>query len=110
MSLFKITVIQHWLRDCWIGPDGKPCSHDTPGARDVKARRVPAVTPGARKVKKKSAKWYTRLPGSAKAVALCTNKVAAEQMRAELVRKADQSRAGLIDPFEQHSSRPLVEH
>ena len=30
-NVFKITVVQHWLRDAWIGPDGLPCAENAPG-------------------------------------------------------------------------------
>ena len=40
-SVFKVTVIQYWLHDCWIGPDGRLCNKGAPGARFVKARKVP---------------------------------------------------------------------
>src|SRR5262245_33178754 len=109
-SLFKVTVVQHWLHDCWIDTDGRPCDKGTPGARFVKSRKVPAGTPGARKVKKKSGKWYGRLPGSTRPVPLSANKVAAQQLLAEMVKKAELGRAGLGDPFEDHRKRPLAEH
>src|SRR5262245_41632446 len=109
-GLFKVTVVQYWLRDCWVGPDGRPCENDAPGARFVRARKVPKGTPGAKKVKKKSGKWYGRVPGSPKAVPLSANKVAAQQLLAALVRKAELGRAGICDPFEEHRKRPLVEH
>src|SRR5262245_51041254 len=57
-SVFKVTVTQYWLYDCWLGPDGQPCARDVPGARYVKRRKVTKHTPGARKVTKKSSKWY----------------------------------------------------
>jgi hypothetical protein len=109
-SVFKVTVIQYWLHDFWIGPDGRPCERGAPGARFVKARKVPKGTPGAKKVKKKSGKWYGRAPGSAKPVPLSTNKVAAQQLLADMVKKAELGRAGISDPFEQHRKRPLLEH
>src|SRR4051794_26490132 len=109
-SVFKVTVIQYWLHDCWIGPDGRPCDKGAPSARFVKARKVPKGTPGAKKVKKKSGKWYGRPPGSSKAVPLSTNKVAAQQLLADLVKKAEFGRAGISDPFEEHRRRPLAEH
>src|SRR5262249_8253909 len=71
-NIFKVTVVQHWLYDCWIDPQGRPCDIDAPGARLVKARKVKAGTPGAKKVKKKSSKWYGRVPGSSRAVPLST--------------------------------------
>jgi hypothetical protein len=83
-TLFKITVVQHWLYDFWLGPDGRPCDPDAPGARFVKSRKVASGTPGARKVRKKSGKWYGRLPGGSRPVPLSANKVAAQQMLAGL--------------------------
>src|SRR5262249_13395431 len=109
-SLFKVTVVQYWLRDCWVGPDGRPCDKGAPGARFVRACKVPKGTPGAKKVKKKSAKWYGRVPGSPRAVPLSANKVAAQQLLAEMVKKAELGRAGLGDPFEAHRKKPLAEH
>src|SRR5262249_45196727 len=109
-NLFKVTVVQHWLHNCWIDAAGRPCDKGTPGARFVKARKVKAGTPGAKKVKKKSGKWYGRVPGCKQPVPLSTNKVAAQQLLAELVRKAELARAGVVDPFERHRERPLSEH
>jgi excisionase family DNA binding protein len=110
-SVFKVTVVQHWVRNCWVGPDGLPCDKGAPGARFVKARKVPAGTPGAKKVKKKSGKWYGRLPGSTRPIPLASNKVAAQQILAEKVRQAERARAGLSDPnLEEHRERPLAGH
>jgi integrase len=109
-SLFKVTIVQYWLRNVWLDAAGQPCSKDTPGARFVKARKVPKGTPGAKKVKKKSGKWYGRLPGETKPVPLSSNKVAAQQLLAEMVKKAELGRAGMLDPFEEHRKRPLAEH
>src|SRR5262245_61078347 len=109
-SVFKVTVVQHWLRDCWIDPDGRPCDKTAPGARFVKARKVKPGTPGAKKMKKKSGKWYGRLPGSTKPTPLSANKVAAQQMLAALVRKAELGKVGLDDPYEDHRKRSLAEH
>src|SRR5690242_224376 len=109
-SVFKITVIQYWVKKCWIGPDGRPCAADAPGARFVESRKVKAGTPGAKKVKKKSSKWYGRVPGNPRPVPLSANKVAAQQMLAELVRKAELGKVGILDPFEEHRKRPLLEH
>ena len=55
-------------------------------------------------------KWYGRVPGSLKPVPLSTNKVAAQQMLAELVRKAELEKAGIVNPFQGHQKRPLPEH
>src|SRR5262249_14960558 len=109
-SVFKVTVVQYWLRDCWIDPQGHPCGKDTPGARFVKSRKVKAKTPGAKKVKKKSSKWYGRVPGDTRPVPLSANKVAAQHLLAALVNKAELAKAGISDPFEAHRQRPLAEH
>src|SRR5262249_58957811 len=101
---------QHWLHNCWIDPEGRPCDEDTPGARFVKARKVKAGTPGAKKVTKKSGKWYGRVPGSPNPIPLSANKVAAQQLLAERVRKAELKRANIHDPFEAHRNRPLADH
>src|SRR5262249_23002176 len=77
---------------------------------DDRGRQVPKGTAGARRVREKSAKWYGRVPGAPKPVPLCRNKTAAEQMLADLVRKSELAKAGIVDPFEQHSKRPLLEH
>ncbi len=77
---------------------------------DPSGRQVPKGTPGARKKKEKSAKWYGRVPGNAKPVPLCRNKSAAEIMLNELVKKAELARAGIVDEFEPHRKRPLSEH
>jgi hypothetical protein len=77
---------------------------------DSDGRQVPKGTPGARKVKEKSAKWYGRVPDSLKPVPLATNKVAAQQQLAMMVKKAELGRAGIHDPFEEESKRLLSEH
>jgi integrase len=43
-------------------------------------------------------------------VTLCPNKQAAEVMLSDLIRKAARGEAGMNDPFEKHSKRPLAEH
>ena len=30
-GLFKVTVVQHWLRNTWINPQGQPCDAAHPG-------------------------------------------------------------------------------
>jgi hypothetical protein len=60
-----------------------------------------------------SKKWYGEYKdadGVEQCVPLSTDKTAAEQRLAELVRKAEFGKAGLIDPFEAHRKRPLAEH
>jgi integrase len=77
---------------------------------DADGRQVPKGTPGARKVREKSAKWYGRVPGSPRPVPLATNKVAAQQLLAEMTKKAELAKVGIFDPFEEHRKRPLAEH
>ncbi len=77
---------------------------------DAEGRQVPKGTPGARRVKEKSAKWYGRVPGSTKHVPLCENKAAAQIMLNELLRKAGLASVGYADPYEEHHKRPLLEH
>ncbi|HKI33592.1 MAG TPA: tyrosine-type recombinase/integrase [Gemmataceae bacterium] len=77
---------------------------------DAEGRQVPKGTPGARKVREKSAKWYGRPPGAARPVPLCENKTAAQIMLNELVRKAGLATVGISDPYEEHRKRPLLEH
>ena len=88
MSVFKMSIVQWWL-------DG---------------HKVPAGTPGAKKVKKRSAKFYGRAPGNRKAIPLSTNKIAAEQLLAEKVKASELGRAGITDPYEAHRRRPLAQH
>jgi integrase len=60
-----------------------------------------------------SRKWYGEYrdaDGIEQCVPLSANKTAAEQMLAELVRKAEYKKANLSDPFEEHRGRPLAEH
>jgi hypothetical protein len=109
-NVFKVTVVQYWIRNAWIGPDNKPCDKDTPGAKFVKSRKVPKGTVGAVKVNKKSGKWYGRATSGAKPVPLSSNKTAAQQLLADLVKKAELGRAGIVDPFEEHTKRPLADH
>jgi len=77
---------------------------------DADGRQVPKGTPGARKTKEKSKKWYGRVPGAAKPVSLCLNKSASEILLNELVKKAELGKAGIIDPYQEHHKRPLSEH
>ncbi|SRR5579883_1364291 len=77
---------------------------------DADGRQVPKGTPGARKVKEKTAKWYGRVPGAAKPIPLCRNKGAAEIMLNERVKKAELEKVGVKDAYEPHRLRPLHEH
>lgn len=73
------------------GPDGKTVV--APLTKKGDRCRLPSPT------------WYGWVKG--KAVPLCTNKAAAEQLLAEKVRKAERGEAGLED---EHRQRPLAEH
>ena len=77
---------------------------------DAEGRQVPKGTPGARKVREKSAKWYGRVPGAARPVPLCENKAAAQIMLNEMVHKAGLAAVGISDPYEEPRKRPLAEH
>src|SRR5262245_1597026 len=80
---------------------------------DAGGKRVKKGTPGAQKVKSKARCWYgvwTDVNGVRHRRKLSANRTAANQMLAELVRKTELARAGIIDPFETHRRRPLREH
>jgi hypothetical protein len=98
-SLFRPVIIRYTL------PGGSTRTPD--------GRRVTKETPGAVKKKGKSKKWYTRLPGldgKPQPVPLSANKTVAQQMLAKLLNKAELSKVGIDDPFEEHRKRPLAEH
>jgi integrase len=80
---------------------------------DSSGRRVPKNTPGAKKVKGKSAKWYGQgIPGldPKKRVPLATDKRAAEAMLSDLVKNAERKEANLPVAELEHGRKPLVEH
>ena len=77
---------------------------------DAQGHYVRKDTPGATSVREFSRKYYGRVPGTVRLVPLATNKVAAELMLAQLVKKAELKEAGVSDPFEAHRKRPLPEH
>jgi site-specific recombinase XerD len=61
----------------------------------------------------KSRKWWGRYRdenGIDKRVPLATDKMAAQAMLSELVRKVELKIAGLEDPYDQHRKRPLIDH
>lgn len=73
----------------------------------------PKGTPGAQKVKERYRDWYAQgVPGwpKHKRVELASDKEAARQMLAELIRKAERGQAGLTDPYAAHRLRPVTEH
>jgi integrase len=80
---------------------------------DKDGKRVPKGTPGARKVKQKASKWYgAGIPGlpKTKRVPLATDKRAAQQLLAALVRKAERGEAGLEDGSVAARRTPLAGH
>jgi integrase len=80
---------------------------------DADGRRVPKGTPGARKVTEKGRYWYAQgVPGwkPGKRKRLATNKAAAQQMLAELVRQAERGEAGLSDEASKARCVPLTKH
>jgi hypothetical protein len=107
-NVFKVTVVQYWLFDAWLSPEGVPCSRTHRG----KVREVPqgeGRDPGEegeeevqQVVRPRAWPNETRAP--------VANKVAAQQLLAALVKKAELGRAGILDPFEEHRKRPLAEH
>jgi integrase len=89
---------------------GKP--HARFKGDDGKTVLAPLTKQGDR-IRLPSAKWYgqyTDANGKVQRLPLCENKEAAEQMLADLKRKARQERAGITDPYEAHRKRPLAEH
>src|SRR5262249_26526376 len=109
VNLFKVHITQYWLQNAWINAEGKPCPEGTAGAKFVKSRKMPAGPAGAKKGQKKSKKWSGRVPGNRRPVALSENRVAAQEMLAALVKKAERGRVGIVDPFEEPRKRPLAE-
>ncbi len=65
------------------------------------------------KTRHKTKTWYGKYgnaDGLRCRVPLSTNKTAAEQMLAELVRLAEYGKVGLLDPFEEHRKRSVKDH
>jgi integrase len=79
---------------------------------DAEGKRVPRGTPGAVKVREKSAKWYAcwKEGGRQIRVPLATDKSASQTMLADLLRDKERGRAGMIDPFQHHLDRAISEH
>jgi integrase len=79
---------------------------------DRKGDRVPKGTPGAKRVREKSDKWYgCWKEGTRKVmVPLATDKDAAQTMLADLLRNRERGQAGLVDPHKEHLDRPLADH
>jgi integrase len=91
-SVFKLRITRY------VGPDGK---------------RTKKGTPGARRVKEKSRKWYGEYvdpAGLTHRVPLAADKTASQAMLTDLVRQAERRASGLFDPFEEHSLRRIEAH
>ncbi len=66
-----------------------------------------------RRVKGRSKKWWGRYrtaDGSEKRVPLARDKTAAQAMLNELVTHEERKAAGMIDQFDEHAKRPLLDH
>jgi integrase len=89
---------------------GKP--HARFKDEDGRTTTAPLTRKGDR-IRLLSKKWYGEFKGadgSQQCVPLSTDKVAAGQMLADLVKKAELGKAGIVDPFEEHRQRPLASH
>ena len=80
--------------------------------RDENGRTVTApLTQKGDRIRLLSAKWYGEYvdgDGITRREPLSTDKTAAQQMLAEVVRKGQMGRCGIRDPFEEHRKRPLL--
>ena len=80
---------------------------------DAAGSRVPAGTPGAKKVRVKSRKWYIqyREAGKLKRVSTdVTDKAAAKRVMADWLTARERGQVGLSDPFRKHYDRPIMDH
>jgi len=94
-----------------IDRDGKPVAR----FRTRRGKLITApLTADGKKVRLRSRKWYGRYRdalGLLQTVPLAADRTAAEQMLANLVKRAERAKIpDLQDPFEKHHSRPLAEH
>src|SRR5262245_57731048 len=65
------------------------------------------------KIKSRSKKWWGRFRDSSareRRVPLAADKMAAQAMLNEIVRKVEREKAGLVDPTDEQRRRPLKEH
>jgi hypothetical protein len=75
-------------------------------------RKYTKVVDG-KKVKKQSQKYYTRLTdadGIKRTIPLFTDRTASEQQAAQLQKGIELAKAGVVDRYKEHRTRPLVEH
>lgn len=94
-----------------IPPDAELVTiKDVPSARFKKKGKTKTapLTEDGQRISIQSPYWYGWVDG--KAVKLFTDSVASLQRLAELVTKSERSESGVLDPFEEHRRRPLVEH
>src|SRR5262245_17373086 len=66
-----------------------------------------------KKTKAKSKKWWGRFRdenGLERRVPLAIDKIAAQAMLNELVKRAERRASGVIDRFDEHRRTPLVDH
>ncbi len=77
-------------------------------------KRITApLTADGKRCRIESSKWYgdyIDADGINQTVPLATDRTAADQMLAELVKKAAQRAAGLTDKFDDHRQKPLADH
>jgi integrase len=82
--------------------------------KDRKGKTVEApLNDDGTRIQLLSKKWYGEyrdVDGIEQCIPLSTDKTAAAQMLADLVKKAELGKAGITDPFEVHRRRPLLEH
>jgi integrase len=79
---------------------------------DSQGRKVSAGTPGAKRVTRKSAKWYACWKEGTKQVRvpLATDKSASQAMLADLLRNKERGKAGVLDPYQKSLERAVDEH
>src|SRR5262249_10592356 len=82
--------------------------------KDRRGKTIEApLTEDGQRIRLMSKKWYGKYQdadGRPRCVPLATDRTAAEQMLAALVREAELGKAGVTDPFAAHRKRPLAEH
>ncbi len=80
---------------------------------DADGKRVRKGDAGAQAVRERSRKWYGDYKdskGITRRAPLSADKMAAQAMLNELIRKAERRAAGLFDPFEEQGKRSLTAH
>src|SRR3712207_3079401 len=80
---------------------------------DADGRQVPKGTPGARKVKERTPKWYgqyTDADGRRRRVPLSTDKAASRRMLSDIETRVARGLAGMDDKFAEHRRVPIAAH